>query len=377
MERRGFLGWLRLLIGIGLLFLSGIVFLDAFVKFGLGYSSLSYVEAPGTITQSELKTSGDKFPIYKPTIRYSYCVDGKSFDGERFSHKGPLISTDQAWAEGLMARFPLGQEVVVYVDQRNPTRSVLERGMNPHWKTRLVIGLVLLGAGLWITHLLSYLLRFCRWLAAGRGSKDAPVAPYAAQAQAQNLKPVQPPQPQAAAPPEDEGPGLTRKQGWLLGGGLGAVGFVMCIAWIVLAGIFMQESKSWPSVSAVVTRSEVTVVTKYINGVPVQDDYSADITYSYTFDGASYESDNVPKSGRYSERVDAQRVVAGHPLGTPLRVFVNPNNAGVSTLQPGEQLMYIPLLLTGLLAILLGVAVILGVLLKRPMQKLLTRKSQP
>ena len=94
-------------------------------------------------------------------------------------------------------------------------------------------------------------------------------------------------------------------------------------------------------------------------------------------DGASYESDNVPKSGRYSERVDAQRVVAGHPLGTPLRVFVNPNNAGVSTLQPGEQLMYIPLLLTGLLAILLGVAVILGVLLKRPMQKLLTRKSQP
>lgn len=374
LKKLGCLGFLRVFIGIVFLLFSCFFFLNSLRQLALGYSSLNYIEATGTITQSELKITGDRFPVYKPIIRYTYSFDGKSYDGERFSYKGPLLTRDQARAEDIMSRFPLGKKVVVYVNPRVPSSSVLEKGIKSNWETGAVIGLILLGIGLWLTYLISFFLRFCRSLGPHSRRKEVPVTPHATPAQPQSFGSVLPPKQHTPPPQEDEGPGLTRKQGWILGLGLGFAGLAMCVVWLMLAGSFMQSSEHWPRVDGVVTQSEVKAYTTYLNGIPVKDDYVAKIEFSYSFGQVTYQSDNIPESKSYSEREDAEKIVTKYPIGKKLQVFVNPKKPNVSTLKPGKQLMYIPLLLTGLLALLISVGVILGILLKRPVQKLLKQE---
>jgi len=88
--------------------------------------------------------------MYRPEIRYEYVVDGHEYASRRLDFLDRAASW-RSYAEGVIARYPIGRDVDVFYDPEDPAKSVLERDNAKGWASLLVVvGLMIIaGAVVW------------------------------------------------------------------------------------------------------------------------------------------------------------------------------------------------------------------------------------
>lgn len=103
------------------------------------FLSKNYARTEGTITHSEViqkrrhneETTPREKIIYDVLFEYRYEVNGLSLIGNRYRfNMAPKPSGDAARAERLAADHPVGSEVDVFYNPRNPTDAVLAQGVS-------------------------------------------------------------------------------------------------------------------------------------------------------------------------------------------------------------------------------------------------------
>ncbi|PWB71040.1 MAG: hypothetical protein C3F07_15595 [Anaerolineales bacterium] len=106
----------------------------------------------GTVTFStvERRSSGDGYSYY-PVVNYTYQVMGQMLQGDRIM---PGPRSGGSGAHKVVARYPIGAQVMVYYDPNNPSEAVLERGMPGYikwlWVTIVLTDLFLCGLGVFL-----------------------------------------------------------------------------------------------------------------------------------------------------------------------------------------------------------------------------------
>lgn len=82
-----------------------------------------------TSVRIELETTSEGSSCFKPVVEYTYVVDGKEFNHNRRC----LVENSYAsrkTAENILSRYPVREEVPVYVDPTNPKECLLEKSLS-------------------------------------------------------------------------------------------------------------------------------------------------------------------------------------------------------------------------------------------------------
>lgn len=136
-------------------------FFTVFLLFGLGFSAFftwpiveiiqarSWRETPCTILASEVvRHSGSKGgTTYSVAVTFEYFVEDQRYTSSRYKFMGGS-SSGQAGKQEIVNRLPPGTKTVCYVNRRDPSEAVIDRGFT----SDLLFGLiplifVLIGAG--------------------------------------------------------------------------------------------------------------------------------------------------------------------------------------------------------------------------------------
>lgn len=109
----------------------GVLLLGQFGGQALNYlTSMGWEQVPGTVTSSEVEdawdTTGDR---YAGRVLYTYEVDGVTYEGDQLDLRDVAYVGRQEDAERLVAPYPVGASVMLYVDPADPTRAVLNRDL--------------------------------------------------------------------------------------------------------------------------------------------------------------------------------------------------------------------------------------------------------
>jgi hypothetical protein len=120
-----------------------------------------------------------------------------------------------------------------------------------------------------------------------------------------------------------------------------------------------RASESWPTVSGVVTHSDV----RSSRG-DSSTTYHAEVSYEFVVEGAKHHSDKV-SFGEYgtNSHARAARICDGYPVGAPVDVFYSPEDPDVAVLEPGASGFgfFLPIILGGVFNIVGGVAFFVSV----------------
>lgn len=101
---------------------------------------------------------------------------------------------------------------------------------------------------------------------------------------------------------------------------------------VMAHGIYKQlESQHYPSVTGIITHSEVTSHQGSKGGTS----YTADITYHYEIGGQKFDGNKLRFGMTTSSSRYAYASVNAHPLGSTAQVYYNPTNPQESLLSPG------------------------------------------
>jgi hypothetical protein len=137
----------------------GILLLSQFGGQTLNYiRSMGWEQVPGTVESTSVEdvwdTTGDR---YDAQIVYTYDVDGTTYEGDQIDLRGSVYAGNRDDADELLAPYPAGESVMVYVDPADPTRAVLDRNMpGAIWAIAGTgVMLILLSLGLGIRYLTS------------------------------------------------------------------------------------------------------------------------------------------------------------------------------------------------------------------------------
>jgi hypothetical protein len=99
-------------------------------------ASTAWPTTTGKVTASEIT----KVMLRRqPRITYSYSVNGTPFTSQRVSFAGGYKPKE---VDPVLARYPVGSEVTVAHDPRNPAEATLETGANKQVKAQVRILLV-------------------------------------------------------------------------------------------------------------------------------------------------------------------------------------------------------------------------------------------
>ena len=117
---------------------------------GRGEETLQWPTVRGKVYASrvveERSRDADNETMYRPEIRYEYVVDGKEFAAKRLG----LEDTPASWrsyADGIVARFPIGREVEIFYNPDDPSEALLEPRDAVKWGAMAVVGGIVIGAG--------------------------------------------------------------------------------------------------------------------------------------------------------------------------------------------------------------------------------------
>jgi len=113
------------------------------------------VTTSGKIVSSEFEHQGGRRSAgWYFMIRYQYQVNGKTYLSNRvhYSYTG---SKDKSYAEGYVAKYPVGSVVLVYYDPEYPERSVLEPTIKDYslWHAIMswaILGIFFISLNFWI-----------------------------------------------------------------------------------------------------------------------------------------------------------------------------------------------------------------------------------
>lgn len=112
--------------------------------------NLFWPSADGTVISGEVAIVHSTKGASKPIIRYSYSVDGKEYESDRYS--STVARGSSFWAKEVVDQHPAGSAIKVYYNPENPSKSVLDRGFQ---KDDLVMTFLSLG----ILAMLGYVLK--------------------------------------------------------------------------------------------------------------------------------------------------------------------------------------------------------------------------
>jgi hypothetical protein len=249
-------------------------------------------------------------------VTYAFEANGAPQQGRRISLAEDVGNYQVAEK---LKRYPVGAAVTVYYDRNRPSQSVLERDMPVRgFEIAILIG-VLIGLG-------------CLFLLLISDNVMAALAGLAA----------------------------TSPQAW---------GAAFCVILAVAIAVFAYglnrkgaETRTWPSVTGVVTASDAELVKvgrQYawwvLNRKLVRDR----TTYSYSVSGVAYRSDRIRFGGQTyaSFTALARRAALRYEPGAPVEVYYNPVSPTEAVLvrgAPGQWLVWIAA------AAMLGLAARLG-----------------
>jgi hypothetical protein len=128
------------MIGRGFLIVFGLFWtaIVCVVDFAAGYGVVNglraegFASTTGAITRSEVtEHSGRRGKrTYGIDIRYSYSVNGRTFEGDTYRYSNSnMSSSDKDWAHEAVRAHPAGGPVTVHYDAANPGDSVLKPGI--------------------------------------------------------------------------------------------------------------------------------------------------------------------------------------------------------------------------------------------------------
>lgn len=133
---------LILVFGIFLLLSLG-WFIFSIVRDVKAIQALSWQPVEGTVISGEVAavSSSKGASKSKPVIRYTYTVDGADYESDRYSStvaRGPAI-----WAKEIVDGYPAGSDITLYYDPRNPSKSVIDPGLQQDdlWMTFLSLSI--------------------------------------------------------------------------------------------------------------------------------------------------------------------------------------------------------------------------------------------
>ena len=103
----------------------------------------------GTIQTSRVKTelkddNGKPILLHHPEILYRYQVKEREYTARESFHD---LAEYQQTPEELVAAYPVGKQINVFYNPKNPQESTLKTSFKIQWSTHLVVFLVLLAVG--------------------------------------------------------------------------------------------------------------------------------------------------------------------------------------------------------------------------------------
>lgn len=98
----------------------------------------SWSSTLGTVSNSylERRRSSKGGSTSYPVVHYSYQVNGEGYLGRKIA---PGMEVGGSGAGGVVARYPVGAQVMVFYDPENPSDAVLERKAHAQWALWLVL----------------------------------------------------------------------------------------------------------------------------------------------------------------------------------------------------------------------------------------------
>ena len=115
------------------IFTSCICFLIGYRGTFLGLSSLNWAVTRGKVTKSGVRNfvaHGSDRTIYGLELEYQFVIEESFYSGTIYSHKHTLNQANRAQIENVSKNFPVGAELDIYYDPKDPNKSVLIRGIN-------------------------------------------------------------------------------------------------------------------------------------------------------------------------------------------------------------------------------------------------------
>ncbi len=104
----------------------------------------------GTVTESriQMRSNSEGGRTSYPLVRYTYQVMERSYQSQKVV---PGMDVGGSGAQKVVARYPVGAQVMVYYNPEDPSEALLERGMPGHikwlWIILAILNVFLCGLG--------------------------------------------------------------------------------------------------------------------------------------------------------------------------------------------------------------------------------------
>jgi hypothetical protein len=131
------------------LLIGGVIFVFMFVRPVLGIlDARNWVETPCVVESSQVRSpSSDDGTTYSVDILYRYEINGREYKSNRYHFMGGS-SSGRGAKRAIVREHPPGRETVCYVNPKDSTEAVLERGFtNDLWFGLIPLVFVGVGAG--------------------------------------------------------------------------------------------------------------------------------------------------------------------------------------------------------------------------------------
>lgn len=97
-------------------------------RFGLAWAMHRWPQTRGLVITAEMrrgkKKTSDGCLLYEPVLRYSYAVEGRTFESSRFTHRS--VGNAANLTTQFVTRIRKNAEVPVYYHPRNPAEAVVQ-----------------------------------------------------------------------------------------------------------------------------------------------------------------------------------------------------------------------------------------------------------
>lgn len=136
--------WTQIAAGVCLLIFGGMLFNLLRLR-GKMQAASNWDKVEGVITVAKVEQPpshvSDDLNDATPVIRYRYRVGGRDLESDQIRIGGEPLTT-RVLAGRLIARYPVGARVDVYIDPNNPSHALLEPGQQGNLSAQLAFTIV-------------------------------------------------------------------------------------------------------------------------------------------------------------------------------------------------------------------------------------------
>jgi hypothetical protein len=105
----------------------------------------------GTVTSSEVAGAIK----YYPSISYTYIVDSVVYNSSRISNMN-FNTKNRSVVEAVLKKYPLGSGIKVYYNKADPSRALLEPGINTGNILLLIFGIIVLAIPIFLVMFMKF-----------------------------------------------------------------------------------------------------------------------------------------------------------------------------------------------------------------------------